>query len=225
MAVVEVYEETGMVELVDYAAVDDCGNQVNPMIVEGQVHGGIVQGAAQALWEEAVYDDGNLRNPTLLDYCVPSAAEVPGFKLDHTVTPSPTNPLGAKGIGEAGPIVSTPTMISMIVDALGHRGVTDVAIQAACGSYGGSGPSAATARRRAHYPGWVRLPGAGSAAEAVALLAEHGDDAKLLAAGGHPPLPLMKLRIALAVLIHCTTGEPPHVGVGTAHQSCFVRCC
>jgi carbon-monoxide dehydrogenase large subunit len=131
VAVVEVDEETGLVTLVDYAAVDDCGNQVNPMIVEGQVHGGIVQGAAQALWEEAVYDaDGNLRNPTLIDYCVPSAAEVPNFKLDHTVTPSPTNPLGVKGIGEAGTIVSTPTVINAIVDALSPFGVTDVVMPA-----------------------------------------------------------------------------------------------
>jgi carbon-monoxide dehydrogenase large subunit len=131
VAVVEVDEETGMVELVDYAAVDDCGNQVNPMIVEGQVHGGIVQGAAQALWEEAVYDDdGNLRNATLVDYGVPSAAELPSFKLDHTVTPSPTNPLGVKGIGEAGTIVSTPTVVNAIVDALSPFGVTDVVMPA-----------------------------------------------------------------------------------------------
>src|SRR5439155_1015037 len=84
------------------AAVDDCGNQVNPMIVAGQLHGGIVQGVAQALWEEAVYDeDGQLRNATLTDYLVPSAAELPSFKLDHTVTPSPTNEMGVKGVGEA----------------------------------------------------------------------------------------------------------------------------
>jgi len=127
VAVVEVDEETGMVELIDYAAVDDCGNQVNPMIVEGQVHGGIVQGAAQALWEEAVYDEaGNLRNPTLIDYCVPSAAEVPYFRLDSTVTPSPTNPLGVKGIGEAGTIAATPTVINAVVDALQPFGVTDI---------------------------------------------------------------------------------------------------
>ena len=127
VAVVEVDEETGMVELIDYVAVDDCGNQVNPMIVEGQVHGGIVQGAAQALWEEAVYDEaGNLRNPTLIDYCVPSAAEVPYFRLDSTVTPSPTNPLGVKGIGEAGTIAATPTVINAVVDALQPFGVTDI---------------------------------------------------------------------------------------------------
>ena len=130
-AVVEIDEETGGIELVDYAAVDDCGVQVNPMIVEGQLHGGIVQGAAQALWEEAMYDDdGLLRNATLTDYGVPSAAEVPSIKLDHTVTPSPTNPLGVKGIGEAGTIVSTPTVINAIVDALAPLGITDIAMPA-----------------------------------------------------------------------------------------------
>ncbi|HEX6423882.1 MAG TPA: molybdopterin cofactor-binding domain-containing protein [Acidimicrobiales bacterium] len=131
VAVVEVDEETGRVELLDYAAVDDCGPQVNPMIVEGQLHGGIVQGAAQALWEEAVYDDdGNLRNPSLIDYCVPSAAEVPSIKLDHTVTPSPTNALGVKGIGEAGTIGSAPTVINAIVDALSPLGITDMPMPA-----------------------------------------------------------------------------------------------
>jgi carbon-monoxide dehydrogenase large subunit len=131
VAVVEIDEETGQVDLVDYAAVDDCGNQVNPMIVEGQIHGGIVQGAAQALWEEAVYDaDGTLRNPTLVDYCVPSAAELPNFRLGSTVTPSPTNPLGVKGIGEAGTIAATPTVINAVVDGLSHLGVTDITMPA-----------------------------------------------------------------------------------------------
>jgi carbon-monoxide dehydrogenase large subunit len=131
VAVVEVDEETGAVSLVDYAAVDDCGVQINPMIVEGQIHGGIVQGAAQALWEEAVYDDdGLLRNPTLTDYGVPSAAEVPSMRLGHTVTPSPTNPLGVKGIGEAGTIVSAPTVINAVVDALAPLGITDIAMPA-----------------------------------------------------------------------------------------------
>jgi aerobic carbon-monoxide dehydrogenase large subunit len=131
VAVVEVDEETGGVSLLDYAAVDDCGIQINPMIVEGQIHGGIVQGAAQALWEEAVYDDdGLLRNPTLTDYAVPSAAEVPSLRLGNTVTPSPTNPLGVKGIGEAGTIVSAPTVINAIVDALAPLGITDIAMPA-----------------------------------------------------------------------------------------------
>jgi carbon-monoxide dehydrogenase large subunit len=130
-AVVEIDEDTGAVHLLDYAAVDDCGNQVNPLIVAGQVHGGIVQGVAQALWEEAVYDeDGQLKNPTMMDYLIPSAAELPSFKLDHTVTPSPTNSLGVKGIGEAGTIGSAPAVINAIVDALSHLGVRDVAMPA-----------------------------------------------------------------------------------------------
>jgi carbon-monoxide dehydrogenase large subunit len=131
VAVVEIDEETGFTQLIDYAAVDDCGNQINPLIVAGQVHGGIVQGVAQALWEEAVYDeDGQLRNSTLMDYLVPSAAELPSFKLDHTVTPSPTNDMGVKGVGEAGTIGSAPAVINAIVDALSHLGITDVAMPA-----------------------------------------------------------------------------------------------
>jgi len=127
VAVVEVDTETGKVDLVRYVAVDDCGNQVNPLIVEGQVHGGIVQGAAQALLEEAVYDEGgNLRTTTLADYLVPSAAEVPSFELDHTVTPSPTNPLGVKGVGEAGTIAATPAVMNAILDALAPYGVTQL---------------------------------------------------------------------------------------------------
>ena len=131
IAVVEVDEETGAVELVDYAAVDDCGNQINPMIVEGQLHGGIVQGVAQALWEEAVYDaDGQCRSTNLADYLVPSAAECIDMKLDHTVTPSPTNPMGVKGVGEAGTIASTPAVMNAVVDALRPLGVTDVTMPA-----------------------------------------------------------------------------------------------
>src|SRR5581483_1345411 len=105
LAVVEVDTETGGVKLARYIAVDDCGNQINPLIVEGQIHGGIVQGAAQALWEEAVYDgEGNLVSSSLIDYLVPSAAELPSFETAMTVTPSPSNPMGVKGIGEAGTI-------------------------------------------------------------------------------------------------------------------------
>jgi len=131
MCVVEVDTETGSVDLQKYVAVDDCGNQINPLIVEGQVHGGVVQGIAQALWEEAVYDaDGNLQTSTLAEYLVPSAADVPGITTDHTVTPSPTNPLGVKGIGEAGTIGAAPAVINAIVDALSPLGVHDVAMPA-----------------------------------------------------------------------------------------------
>jgi carbon-monoxide dehydrogenase large subunit len=127
VAVVEVEEETGRVRLVRYAAVDDCGNQINPLIVEGQVHGGVVQGVAQALFEEAVYDDnGQLLTSTLTDYLVPSAAEMPGIETASTVTPSPTNPMGVKGVGEAGTIASTPAVMNAIVDALAPLRVTDL---------------------------------------------------------------------------------------------------
>jgi len=127
IAVVEIDTDTGDVTLRAYTAVDDCGNQVNPLIVEGQVHGGIVQGAAQALFEEAVYDpDGNLVTATFADYLVPSAAEFPSFALDHTVTPSPTNPMGVKGIGEAGTIASTPAVMNAVVDALAPWNVRDI---------------------------------------------------------------------------------------------------
>jgi carbon-monoxide dehydrogenase large subunit len=97
------------------------------MIVDGQVHGGIVQGVAQALWEEAVYDDdGNLLTTTLADYLVPSAADLPHFTTDRTETPATTNPLGVKGVGEAGTIASTPAVVNAIVDALRPMGINDV---------------------------------------------------------------------------------------------------
>ena len=131
ICVVEVDTETGQVDVVKYVAVDDCGNQVNPLIVEGQVHGGVIQGLAQALFEEAVYDeDGNLRTSTLADYLVPAASDVPPITLGHHVTPSPTNPLGVKGIGEAGTIGAAPAVINAVVDALSHLGVRDMPMPA-----------------------------------------------------------------------------------------------
>ncbi|MDE0614092.1 MAG: molybdopterin-dependent oxidoreductase [bacterium] len=131
VAVVEVDTETGDVEMVDYVAVDDCGNQINPMVVEGQIHGGILQGVAQALWEEAAFDaEGQPRNVSFLDYLVPSPAETPSFRTDSTVTPSPTNPMGVKGIGEAGTIASTPAVINAIADALSPLGINDVEMPA-----------------------------------------------------------------------------------------------
>ncbi|MHB1885271.1 MAG: xanthine dehydrogenase family protein molybdopterin-binding subunit, partial [Acidimicrobiales bacterium] len=127
IAVVELDTETGQVRLNRYIAVDDCGNQVNPLIVEGQVHGGIVQGVAQAMWEEALYDDdGNLLTSTMIDYLVPAASELPSFDTASTVTPSTTNVLGVKGVGEAGTIGSAPAVMNAIVDALSPFGVTDL---------------------------------------------------------------------------------------------------
>ncbi len=131
VAVVELDEDTGNVRLVDYVAVDDCGNQINPLIVEGQVHGGILQGAAQALWEEAIYDsDGQLRTTNFMDYMVPSAAETIQYTTDFTVTPSPTNPMGVKGIGEAGTIGSAVAVMNAVVDALSPHGIVDLPMPA-----------------------------------------------------------------------------------------------
>jgi len=122
----EVDTETGMVTIRSYVAVDDVGKVVNPLIVEGQVHGGIAQGIAQALYEEAVYDDaGNLLTTTLADYLVPSAADLPSYVTSRTETPS-DNRLGVKGVGEAGTIASTPAVVNAIIDALHPLGVRDV---------------------------------------------------------------------------------------------------
>ena len=110
-----------------YVAIDDVGRVINPMVVDGQVHGGIAQGVAQALFEEAVYDeDGNLVNGSLTNYLVPSAAELPSYELERTETLSPTNPLGVKGVGETGAIASTPAVINAVIDALSPYGVTDI---------------------------------------------------------------------------------------------------
>jgi aerobic carbon-monoxide dehydrogenase large subunit len=124
IAELEIDGETGRITIERYTAVDDCGNVVNPMIVEGQVHGGIAQSIAQALYEETVYDDdGQILTGSLVDYMIPSAAEMPHFDLARTVTPSPTNALGVKGIGEAGTIAATAAVVNAAVDALSHLGV------------------------------------------------------------------------------------------------------
>ena len=196
-------------------AVDDIGNVINPLIVEGQVHGGLAQGIAQALYEEAVYDaDGNLVTGTMVDYLVPSAADLPTFTTDRTETPSTSNPLGVKGVGEAGTIASTPAVVGAVVDAVRHFGVQDVpmpctpervwrAINDGCGgdraaegtiAYGGPRP-----RRRPEVPmipaefDYLRPD---SVDEAVTALGRAGEDAKVLA-GGQSLLPLLRLRLAV----------------------------
>jgi carbon-monoxide dehydrogenase large subunit len=127
IAIVEVDTETGAIALKRYIAVDDCGPQINPVIVAGQIHGGIVQGIAQTLWEGAVYDDnGQLLSGSLMDYALPRADLFPTFELDHTVTPSPHHPIGVKGIGETGTIASTPTVYNAVIDALKPLGVKQV---------------------------------------------------------------------------------------------------
>jgi carbon-monoxide dehydrogenase large subunit len=131
VAVVEVDTETGSVDLRNYVAVDDVGNVINPTIVDGQVHGGIAQGVAQALFEEALYDeDGNLLTGSMVDYAVPSAAELPSFTVDRVAAPSPTNPMGVKGVGETGAIASPAAVMNAVVDAVAHLGVHDIAMPA-----------------------------------------------------------------------------------------------
>jgi aerobic carbon-monoxide dehydrogenase large subunit len=150
--VAEVDAETGKVDVVRYSCVDDCGPAINPMLIEGQVHGGIVHAIGQALYEQIVYDDeGQLVTGTFVDYALPTAAEVPSFDTDRTETPSPTNSLGVKGVGEAGTIAATPAVASAVLDALKPLGVKELdmpftplrvfqAIQAAKNGNGG-GPA------------------------------------------------------------------------------------
>ena len=193
IATVEIDEETGVVDLVRYVAVDDVGNEINPLIVAGQLHGGIAQGVGQALWEGAVYsDDGQLLTGSMLDYALPKAARLPNFELDKTVTPSPVNPLGVKGVGEAGAIASTAAVANAVIDALERlrHPPPRHAVYVADGLVGdpvGEG-----------RPGMI--PAAfdyqrGDLARRCARSALAGGDAKVIA-GGMSLLPLMKLRLA-----------------------------
>ena len=128
IAMLEVDRDTGEPTLLKFVAVDDAGNLINPLIVEGQIHGGLAQGIGQAMIEEVVYnkEDGQPLTGSFMDYALPRATDFPRFELDNTVTPTPVNPLGAKGVGEAGTIGSTPCIVSAAVDALSGRGVTHI---------------------------------------------------------------------------------------------------
>jgi aerobic carbon-monoxide dehydrogenase large subunit len=124
ICVVEIDKDTGETKIIKYVAVDDCGKVINPLLVDGQVHGGIVQAIGQALYEEVVYDDqGQLVTGELMDYALPKASQMPWFETDRTETPSPVNPLGVKGVGEAGTIGATPAVVNAVVDALSPYGV------------------------------------------------------------------------------------------------------
>jgi carbon-monoxide dehydrogenase large subunit len=127
IATVEVDAETGKVTVLRYLAVDDCGPQINPVIVQGQVHGGVAQGIGEALQELCVYDDeGQLLTGTMMDYAVPRAAQLPRIETDYTVTPSPVNPLGVKGVGETGTIASAVTVVNAVCDALAPLGISHI---------------------------------------------------------------------------------------------------
>jgi carbon-monoxide dehydrogenase large subunit len=127
IAITDIDPETGKVSVRRYVAVDDCGNLLNPLIVDGQVHGGVAQGMGQALWEQAVYDDnGQLVTGELMDYAVARAHMMPWIESSHTITPTPVNPLGVKGVGEAGTIGASPALVNSVVDALAPLGVTHI---------------------------------------------------------------------------------------------------
>ena len=172
LCAVEVDTETGEVTMRKYVACDDVGTIINPLIVAGQVHGGLVQGISQALWEEAVYDDaGTLVSGTLVDYLLPTTADTISFDIDHTTSPSTTNTLGTKGVGETGTIASTPAVVNAVVDAVRHFGVDDIqmpctpervwkAIQG--GGSGGATEGAAMPHFDAAEPGQASTEGAGS---------------------------------------------------------------
>jgi carbon-monoxide dehydrogenase large subunit len=161
LCAMEVDTETGATKMRKYVAVDDIGNIINPLIVSGQVHGGLVQGIAQALWEEAVYDDsGTLVSGSFVDYLLPTAADTISFDIDHTFSPSTITQLGTKGVGEAGTIASTPAVVNAIVDAVRHFGVND--IQMPC-----------TPERV-----WKAIQGAGSGGETEGAAMPHFDEAE-----------------------------------------------
>jgi carbon-monoxide dehydrogenase large subunit len=127
LAQVEIDRDTGEVNVTRYIAVDDCGTIINPLLVDGQKHGGLAQGFGQALWEEVVYDDnGQLLTGTIMDYAVPKANQFPTFELGSTVTPSPFTPHGAKGIGEAGTTGAPPAIVNAVLDALRPLGISAV---------------------------------------------------------------------------------------------------
>ncbi|GAB3449259.1 molybdopterin-dependent oxidoreductase [Phycicoccus ginsengisoli] len=159
LCAVEVDTETGQVRMRKYVCVDDVGQVVNPLIVEGQVHGGLVQGIAQALWEEAVFDDnGTLVTGSFVDYTLPTAADTISFVTDNTTSPSTTNTLGTKGVGEAGTIASTPAVVNAVVDALRPMGVDDIQMPCtpervwrAIRSAGGEQASGTTADAQPHF--------------------------------------------------------------------------
>jgi carbon-monoxide dehydrogenase large subunit len=172
LCAMEVDTETGQVTMRKYVCCDDIGNIINPLIVSGQVHGGLVQGIAQALWEEAIYDDsGTLVSGSFVDYLLPTSADTISFDIDHTTSPSTTNTLGTKGVGEAGTIASTPAVVNAVVDAIRHLGVNDITMPCTpervwkaintASAKGGATEAAAMPHFDADEPGTTSTEGAG----------------------------------------------------------------
>jgi aerobic carbon-monoxide dehydrogenase large subunit len=159
LCAMEVDTETGGLTMRKYTCVDDIGTIINPLIVEGQVHGGLVQGISQALWEEAVHDDsGTLVSGSFVDYLLPTAADTISFETEHTTSVSTTNTLGTKGVGEAGTIASTPAVVNAVVDAVRHLGINDIQMPCtpervwrAIHDAGAGGADATTAAAAPHF--------------------------------------------------------------------------
>ena len=179
--VVEIDSETGEIEIKRYLAVDDPGPVINPMVAEGQVHGGIVQGIGQALWEGAVYDaQGQLLSGTFMDYAMPKARFFPKFETAFTETPSPVNPLGVKGIGETGTIAATPAVVNAVIDALKPFGVKELEMP----PHTGENMERPQKRRGLHtIASAFEYTRARSVDEAIRLLAESGGEPKCLPEG------------------------------------------
>ena len=179
-----------------YVAVDDVGKKINPMIVDGQLHGGIAQGVGQALWEGAVYDDqGQLLSGSMLDYAMPRASFFPNIELDETVTPSPVNPIGVKGVGEAGAIASTAAVANAVVDALSPLGIRHLDMPYTVADRVASDPG--REGRPGVIPAAFEYQRPASVDEALRALSDTSGGAKVIA-GGQSLLPLLKLRLASA---------------------------
>jgi len=198
---VEVDPETGIVDILDYVAVDDAGTIINPLLASGQIHGGVVQGIAQALYEEVSYDldTGQLMTGSLLDYAVPRAEHVPSIRSVFQETPSPTNPIGVKGIGENGSIAAPPCMVHAVLDALSP--FRDQASRHADDTTAGLVGDPDRARRsKPMIPASFDYVRATSLTQAIGLLQKDPDGTKLVA-GGHTLIPTLKLRLASPALL------------------------
>ena len=199
--VVEVDAETGKVKVVRYVAVDDCGPAINPMLIDGQIHGGVVHAIGQALYEQVVYDEeGQLVTGTFVDYALPTAAEIPPIESDRTETPSPVNTLGVKGIGEAGTIAATPAVAAAVLDAVKPLGVTELDMPLTPMRVWQAIQAGREWRRCRMITAPFDYEAPESLEEAIRMLHENGEDAKLLA-GGHSLLPLMKVRLATPTVL------------------------
>ena len=200
--VVDVDPETGKTKVVRYVAVDDCGNAINPLIIDGQVHGGDRPrdrpGAVRA--GRITTTDGQLVTGTFVDYALPTAAELPSFETDRTVTPSPVNSLGAKGVGEAGTIAASAAVTNAVIDALRPLGIDYINMPLSPMRVWDDDLSQAEGRCARMIPAEFDYVAPETLEDAIAALQGGGEDAKLLA-GGHSLLPLMKLRLAAPSLL------------------------